>query len=114
MSVVRLKERTSATVLVARSAASEVSGAIEKALAEDAGGIDFDFDGIRVVAPSFLDQLLIVTEQIESALGLRGHVRITFRNCPHGMQEKLAAIGRAHDAEVVATDDHTWIMRRSA
>lgn len=109
-----MRDQTAGTVLVSRSAATDIAAAVEKALGEDAGAIEFDFDGIRVLAPSFLDQLLIVTERIEEGMALRGDVIVVLRNCPPGMQEKLGAIARAHDADVAAPDDRTWIISRFA
>jgi hypothetical protein len=109
-----MSEQTEGTVLVARAVATNASAAIRKALENHADAIEFDFEGIRVLAPSFLDQLLIVTERIVDSLGVRPDVTIVFRNCPPGMQEKLGAIGRAHDADVAAQDDGTWIMSRFA
>jgi hypothetical protein len=112
MSVIRMKDQTDGSVLVSRSAAANVSGVVETALGEDAHTLEFDFEGIRVLAPSFLDQLLIVTERIEATMGLEADVTIVFRNCPSGMHEKLSAIARAHDADAAVQADGTWIMRR--
>ncbi len=114
MSIVRLMEHANARVLVTRSAATELRAAIEAALQKDARTIEFDFGGIRVLAPSFIDQLLIIVEQVEAAMAPVGNAKVTLRSCPAGMREKLAAIGRAHDADVIEQDDQTWVLRRSA
>lgn len=113
MSAIRMKEQTAGTVLVSRTAANGFSDAVRRALTQDPDTVEFDFTGIRVLAPSFLDQLLIVTERLADSVGA-GVINILFRNCPPGMEQKLSAIGRAHDADVAAQDDATWLMRRFA
>ena len=109
-SAIRMKGQTDGSVLVSRSAAANLSPAVEDALREDPHVIEFDFEGIRVLAPSFLDQLLIVTERVEAAMGLEADVTIVLRNCPFGMHEKLSAIARAHDADIAMRPDGTWMM----
>ncbi|MDP9236820.1 MAG: STAS-like domain-containing protein [Chloroflexota bacterium] len=114
MTVVKMTDLIENTVLVSRGAASGVSDAIEHAFQNDPDTIEFDFSGIRVLAPSFIDQLFIVTERVRDSLGLSENATIVLRNCPPGMKDKLSAIGRAHDADVAPREDGTWMLSHFA
>ena len=111
MSEIRLAETIKATVLVSRPAARRATHDIETAVLDESETLTFDFEGIRVVAPSFLDELLLVTEKAEVAGSSRK--RIVFRNYPSGTEATLAAIGRAHDADVVLDERGAWVFTSS-
>ncbi len=112
MSEIKLAETLETSVLVSRPAARRASQAIEAAVLDESGILTFDFEHIRVVAPSFLDELLLMTEKAENASGSRK--RIVFRNYPPGTESTLAAIGRAHDADVVLDERGAWVFTSSA
>lgn len=115
MTEIRLAESSGTKVLVSRPAARILLPRIESALQANANELIFDFEGIRVVAPSFLDELLLLTEKVAAfpPEGVR-KTKIVLRHYPPGMDATLGAIGHAHDAEVILDDKGSWIFTRSA
>jgi hypothetical protein len=113
VSDIAVSDHIDGTVLVSRSSAEVLKRLIANHLLVQPGAIDFDFRGVRVLAPSFLDQLVLVIERIVAESNGRRTLTIILRNCPEGMNEKIGAIARAHDAEVACGENGEWIMSLS-
>ena len=115
MITIRLADSFQTKVLVSRPTARSLLSELQGALEGSPDELVFDFEGIRVVTPSFLDELLLLTERVPGPQPDGIHkTKIVLRNYPPGMDETLGAIGHAHDADVILDDKGSWIFTRSA
>ena len=108
-------------VLVSRESARSVKEAL--AARETAGErtLSLDFSGARGVAPSFLDESLLVIEQHIRDCGQRDcgqrdcgqpDTTIIFIQPPTVLTAKHHAIARAHGRTLVLTENGDWEFRK--
>ncbi len=98
-------------VLVSRESARSVKEALA---ARETGGdrtLSLDFSGARGVAPSFLDEALLVAEEHICDCG-HPDATIIFVQPPTVLAAKHHAIARAHGRTLVATEDGDWEFRK--
>ena len=98
-------------VLVSRESARSVKEAL--AARETAGErtLSLDFSGARGVAPSFLDESLLVVEQHIRDCG-QPDTTIIFIQPPTVLAAKHHAIARAHGRTLILTENGDWEFRK--
>ena len=92
-------------VLISRETVRQPAPAVAAARSEDDSTI-IDFDGVEAVAPSVIDELLLLLEQE----GLSDEVRIV--RMPAEPSSKYFAVARAHGLLLVIEADE-WKLTRS-
>lgn len=108
--------------LVSRESARRVKPALRQAAADGAESLRLNFSGARGVAPSFLDEALLVAEECiaESVndAGAAGagnnearNLAVIFANPPTALAAKHHAIARAHGRTLRQTESGDWEFR---
>ena len=111
MTSLRVFDIVGQNVLVSRESARSVMEAL--ATSETVGDrtLSLDFSGARGVAPSFLDEALLVAEEHIRDCG-QPDATIIFVQPPTTLAAKHHAIARAHGRTLVATEDGDWEFRK--
>jgi hypothetical protein len=81
----------------------EVSTAARKGEA-----LALDLTGIRIVTPSFLDQLLFMLK--ESLPNKSDPIKVLMMNAPPGVRDRMESIGRYHRLKVVSDNRGDWLL----
>lgn len=103
--------------LVSRESARRVKPALRQAAADGAESLRLNFSGARGVAPSFLDEALLVAEEcIAESNNDDGEAGATdlaviFANPPTALAAKHHAIARAHGLTLRQTESGDWEFR---
>ena len=116
MRTLRVNEVLKDRILVSRESARLLEPALSEMMVherapEDAPGnapVTVDFEGIEGVAPSFLDELLLI---FESLMGTETNGRercLVVTHSPTRLSSKFEAIARGHGMSVHALPDGTW------
>jgi hypothetical protein len=105
MTVVLLGDLTTVRVLVTRASARELGPALAAAMAESDRTV-IDFAGVEGVTPSFIDEVLLLTEKGARAAGR--DLVLDIRNPPTRLSEKFSAIGRGHGLLIEELESGTW------
>ena len=98
-------------VLVSRESARSIKPLLAAVAYNGGGLLRLDFSGARGVAPSFLDEVLLVTEEYLRDCG-RTDSAIVFAQPPTVLSAKHHAIARAHGRTLVATESGDWEFRK--
>lgn len=98
-------------VLVSRESARSVKAALLSGDRVD-GPLRLDFYGARGVAPSFLDEALLVAEECLQDAG-RPAATVVFAQPPTVLAAKHHAIARAHGRALVVNADGDWEFRKN-
>jgi hypothetical protein len=94
--------------LVTRESARRLESSLRPLLDGPESELVLDFRGVDAVTPSFVDELLLVIQQMMTATTTWAALRITFLNPPTRLSSKFASIARAHEAEVTERPDGAW------
>ena len=97
-------------VLVSRESARSIEPLLPKAENGD-GLVRLDFSGARGVAPSFLDEALLVAEEYMRDSG-RPDATVVFGQPPTTIAAKHHAIARAHGRTLVVNEEGDWEFRK--
>ena len=98
-------------VLVSRESARVVKSSLPSEETTEGGPLVLDFSGARGVAPSFLDESLLVAEEyLEESK--QPDTTIVFEKPPTSLAAKHHAIARAHGRTLVETEDGDWEFRK--
>lgn len=93
--------------LITRESAAKIGDALAEAW--DEGRLIVDFAGVDAVTPSFVDEILTMVETV-----LRGKNQVDpaviFVHPPTRLSAKFAAVGRAHQLNVIESEDGAWII----
>ena len=111
MPSVRVFDIVGQNVLVSRESARSIK---EKFTAGESGEewmLCLDFSGARGIAPSFLDEALLVAEEYIRECG-RPDATIIFSHPPTVLAAKHHAIARAHGRTLVVTESGDWEFRK--
>lgn len=92
-------------VLGARSSVEAFAPTLRESMAADRGRIELDFEGIRAVSPSALDELLT------SIRALSRDRDIQLSNMASGATWKFEAIARAHGRMLVENGPQSWVLK---
>ena len=116
MSGVKVFDIVGQNVLVSRESARSVKEALARHLiSEGEAGrertLSLDFSGARGVAPSFLDESLLVAEEHIRDCG-QPDATIIFVQPPTVLAAKHHAIARAHGRALVVTESGDWEFRK--
>ncbi len=104
----RLSELLGKRILMTRDSARSIQPFVAEALEEGHGEIALDLSGVDSVTPSFMDEILLINEEIrEPAYG--AHPALTVRNPPTELTAKFEAVGRGHGL-VVESNEEGWIF----
>ena len=99
-------------VLVSRESARGISALLPDGEDDREGRVCLDFSGARGVAPSFLDEALLVAEEwLRDSGYTRGTVILA--NLPATMSAKHHAIARAHGRTLVENENGDWEFRKN-
>ena len=109
---VRIFDIVGQPVLVSRESARRIKSSLAEG-ADDGGGLlRLDFSGARGVAPSFLDEALLVAEECISDSG-QPDTTVVFAHPPATMSSKHHAIAKAHGRTLVEAENGDWEFRKS-
>lgn len=98
-------------VLVSRESARSVKEALAAREVGEERTLSLDFSGARGVAPSFLDESLLVAEEHNRDCG-QPDATIVFVQPPTVLAPKHHAIARAHGRTLVVTESGDWEFRK--
>jgi|688.fasta_scaffold482941_2 hypothetical protein len=118
---IRVRDILQRPVLISRESArtlqDHLSAAIE-ATAAPAGSaapaVILDFEGISGAAPSFVDELIKILEEVVGDRGESRALRMTITNVPMRLSAKFSAIARGHCLSVEERPDGSWDFRSTA
>lgn len=109
-------------VLVSRESARSIKAALMEVAADGPESLRLNFSGARGVAPTFLDEALLVAEECiaesiseagASGAGNAGatNTAVIFANPPTALAAKHYAIARAHGRTLRQTENGDWEFR---
>lgn len=98
-------------LLTSRRSARKIKAALEEEEPISEGGLHLDFGGAEGVAPSFLDEALLVAEEYIRECG-RPDAAVVFGQPPTTLAAKHHAIARAHGRTLVVADNGDWEFRK--
>lgn len=113
MTPIRIYELAKRRALVTRQSAKVISDAIAATPADPSMELTLDFEGIEAVTPSFVDELLALSESVLRAPN-SSRVRILFLNAPTRLSAKFTAIARARDVAISENEDGVWSITAPA
>lgn len=99
-------------VLVSRESARSISVLLADGEDDREGRVCLDFSGARGVAPSFLDEALLVAEEWLRDSG-HTHGTVILANLPSTMSSSHHAIARAHGRTLVENESGDWEFRKN-
>jgi hypothetical protein len=108
---VRVFDIVGQPVLVSRESARSVKPMLAKRAGDGDGKLCLDFSGARGVAPSFIDEALLVAEECLRESG-QPDVTIIFAQPPTILAAKHHTIARAHGRTLVETENGDWEFRK--
>ena len=111
MTTVNVFDIVGQNVLVSRESARTVKPVLEAGTGASDGLLRLDFSGARGVAPSFLDESLLVAEEHIRDCG-QPDATIIFVQPPTVLAAKHHAIARAHGRALVVTENGDWEFRK--
>jgi hypothetical protein len=100
--------------LVTRESARSLENSLRPLLGGAESELVLDFRGVDAVTPSFVDELLLVIQQLMTAASTPAELRITFLNPPTRLSAKFASIARAHEVEVTESADGSWSISNAS
>ena len=89
-------------VLTARSAVDAIAPGIIRMIADDSNSIALDFEGVVVLSPSAIDQLLVRLEEASAGRDVQ------FSNMPFPASRVHEAIARAHGRTLIESGPNSW------
>ena len=112
MKGVRVFDIVGQYVLVSRESARTIRPALAiEADDGDRARLRLDFTGARGVAPSFLDESLLVAEEHLQDCG-QENATIIFAHLPTTLSAAHRAIARAHNRTLLVTENGDWEFRK--
>lgn len=110
MAAILVKAIVPDRILVSRESARLLERAIREQLQAGTGEIVVDFSEVAGIAPSFMDELIRVVEQIiEEHEGRQFVLRAD--NTPTRLSSKFEAIARGHGMSIQAVNGNSWELR---
>lgn len=107
-------------ILVSRESARLLEPALKEMMdcagtTDDAPALSpvVDFEGIEGVAPSFLDELILIFESLLGAETNGGERSLIVAHPPTRLSSKFEAVARGHGMSVHARPDGTWLLTDS-
>ena len=91
-----------------RDSARSIHSFVAEALEEGHGEINVDLSGVESLTPSFMDELLLMIEEIRGP-AYEAHPALTVRNPPTELTAKFEAVGRGHGL-AVESNEEGWIF----
>ena len=110
MQSIRVFDIVGQNVLVSRESARSIKQALSAEETDGKGMLCLDFSGARGVAPSFLDEALLVAEEHIRDCG-QPNTTIILVQPPTVLAAKHHAIARAHGRTLVVTESGDWEFR---
>ena len=98
-------------VLTSRASARKIKAALKEENLIGESALLLDFYGAEGVAPSFLDEALLVAEEYIRDCG-RPDAPVIFGRPPTTLATKHHAIARAHGRTLVVNEDGDWEFRK--
>ncbi len=98
-------------LLTSRKSARKIKTALERGNFLQDSSLYLDFAGAEGVAPSFLDEALLIAEEYASDCGHPG-ATVVFAQPPTTLAAKHHAIARAHGRTLVEGDNGDWEFRK--
>lgn len=111
MKSIRVTSLVGKPFLVARESARTLELALRDREEDECGSLSLDFTGAVGVAPSFLDEALLVVEEHLRACG-NPDSTVVFSKPPTILAAKHHAIARAHGRTLVVTENGDWEFRK--
>ena len=111
MKSVNVFDIVSQPVLVSRESARSVKSRLATGGDAEGGPLRLDFSGAKGVAPSFLDEVLLVAEEFLAESG-QPTTTVIFARPPAVLAVKHHAIARAHGRTLVETENGDWEFRK--
>lgn len=97
-SVVKVFPLFNKKALITRESARLLQGKIKPLITSRERELVLDFDGIEAMAPSFMEGVLTVIDEIY--VPSNGPFGVVFLNPPTRLSEKFAAVARAHELSI--------------
>ncbi|MBI4298152.1 MAG: STAS-like domain-containing protein [Chloroflexi bacterium] len=110
MKSIRVFELTQKRVLVTRGTARELKEYVIAAVKASPENITLDFSEVEGIAPSFLDEMLVIID--ESIGGGRSQLKVNVVNVPTRLSTKFTAVAQSHG--LVASEERAgwWLLGR--
>ena len=113
-----LRDILSDRVLVTRESARLLEGPLATVMlacqehqnTPDTAQVTVDFDGVGGVAPSFLDELLLVFESVLETHGGGRKGCLIVANAPTRISLKFEAVARGHAMSIRLLPDGSWLL----
>ena len=98
-------------LLTSRKSARKIKAVLEREISISDTSLHLDFCGAEGVAPSFLDEALLVAEEYMRDCG-RPDAAVVFGQPPTTLAAKHHAIARAHGRTLVVNEEGDWEFRK--
>lgn len=119
--VVRVHDILQRPVLISREAARALENPLAIAVASTGStneslpvAVVLDFNGISGVAPSFVDEMIKILEELLAPGPGTRPLRLTIANVPTRLSSKFSAIARGHSLSIEARPDGSWELCSAA
>lgn len=119
--IVRVRDILDGPVLISRESARTLEGPLSQAVTASGGGtasppaaVTLDFDGISGVAPSFVDEMIKILEELLVPVSATRPLRLTITRVPTRLSSKFSAIARGHSLSIETLPDGSWELRSTA
>jgi len=115
--VIRVHDVLQRPVLISREAARTLQDPLAAAVTAEgspAVAVVLDFAGISGVAPSFVDEMIKILEEVLAPGPATRPLRLTITNVPTRLSSKFSAIARGHCLSIEAFPDGSWELRSTA
>jgi len=121
MRTIRVTDVLQDRILVSRESARLLESAIVTALERwpapskhsDEQPIALDFEGVEGMAPSFLDELLLILGSLMAARGHGGLQDLIVTHPPTRLSRKFEAVARGHNLSAGVQPDGSWRLTPS-
>jgi len=118
MNALRVHQILTDKVLVSRESARLLGTELKALFAPNAQepacqSITIDFHGVEGIAPSFMDELLNVFENLAASAHNGAAKELNIANPPARLSSKFQAIARGHGLSIQALPDGSWIFTTS-
>ena len=121
MTTLRVHDFLKDKILISRESARELENMLAHSIGSpsptkheaEASLLTVDFQGVQGVAPSFLDELLLIFSAHVASKSDGRNRSLVVANPPTRLSRKFEAVARGHGMVIHALDNGSWLLTRS-
>jgi len=121
-SIIKAADYYSDSILVSRESAQLLRDALRAAISSPSASgssersyiVTVDFEGVEGMAPSFLDELLVLFESLTNEDSTNARRMFIVRNPPARLSRKFEAIARGHCMSIESHADGSWSITKKS